>query len=177
MAPQLLRTAESRTSGFRCTSALPVICLHVVGRPGCPNPYASPSHRPAASPAYPVRFAPGKSREGFLARGLIGAAPTGRCDGPVLSRASRFGSSALRSSSDGAGCDMLFLGRFASHHQIKVLGLIPAMNSPHPPRHSEPCWGQPVVHSGPAFGVWGTSFRAALDLIALVFPRCRAEKP
>jgi len=44
MAPQLLRTAESRTSGFRCTSALPVICLHVVGRPGNPQSIAPHHH-------------------------------------------------------------------------------------------------------------------------------------
>ena len=42
----------------------------------------SPSHRPAASPHIRCVVAPGKSREGCCARCLIGAAPTGRCDGP-----------------------------------------------------------------------------------------------
>jgi len=83
MAPQLLRTAESRTSGFRCTSALPVICLHVVGRPGNPQSIAPHHHIGLLHPPH-IRcvVAPGKSREGCCARGLIGAAPTGRCDGP-----------------------------------------------------------------------------------------------
>ena len=40
----LLRTVESRTSGLRVHLCLPVTHFHVVGRPGCPNPCASPSN-------------------------------------------------------------------------------------------------------------------------------------
>ena len=46
-APQLLRTAESRTSGLRCTSTRPVTCLHVVGRPRNPQGIA-PHHQKEA---------------------------------------------------------------------------------------------------------------------------------
>ena len=54
-----------------------------------------------------------------------------------------------------------------SSHHIGVQGSTPALKSPHPSLHPEPCWGRPGVHAGPEFDAWGVSFHADAYVMAL----------